>query len=71
MTSQQLGMVLSKANELCDLIKEVDPDLERQFKIQKGIQDMVKCYKEESDSIAKKRKQSTIQNFFSKKPNME
>ena len=32
-TSNHLGMILSKANELCDLMKEVDPNMERQFKV--------------------------------------
>lgn len=71
MTSKELGMILNKVNELCDLIKEMDPNLERQFKVQKEIKEVVKCYKEESDQNAKKRKQNSIENFFSKKPTLE
>ena len=32
-TSDQLGMVISKANDLCDLVKEVDPVPKKQSKL--------------------------------------
>ena len=48
-------MIISKANELSDLVKEVDPINERQSKFLSGIQDLLKCYKDEQkEQTAKK-----------------
>ena len=46
----QLGSILSKANELCDLIKELDPVNERRIEVENGIQGLLKCYKDEQKS---------------------
>ena len=59
-------MIISKANELCDFVKEVDPITERQFRVQTVIQQAVKCYQEEVKQKANKRKQTTIGDFFKK-----
>ena len=64
----QLGLLISKANELCDLIKEVDPISERQSRVLSIIENAMKCYKlEQQQQTAKKRKQTDIGNFFNKK----
>ena len=69
LTSDQLGMIISKSNELFDLIKEIDPVPERQSKVLSGIQDLMKSYKEEQKvQTAKKRKQTSMGDFFAKKP---
>ena len=38
-TPTQLGfrLIINKAKELCDFVKELDPDLERRFKVQENI----------------------------------
>ena len=68
----QLGVILSKANELHDLIQDLDPVSDRRSKAQNDLQGIIKCYKsEQSDQQmekAKKRKQTDIGNFFLKKP---
>ena len=69
----QLGVILSKANELCDLIKDLDPVNERRLEVENGIQDLIKVYKDEQKSLkeketAKKRKQTDIGSFLIKKP---
>ena len=68
----QLGVILSKANELHDLIQDLDPVSDRRSKAQNDLQGIIKCYKsEQSDQQmekAKKRKQMDIGNFFLKKP---
>ena len=68
----QLGVILSKANELHDLIQDLDPVSHRRSKAQNDLQGIIKCYKsEQSDQQmekAKKRKQMDIGNFFLKKP---
>ena len=64
----QLGLIISKANEFCDLIKEVDPISERQSRVLSIIENAMKCYKlEQQQQNAKKRKQTDIGNFFLKK----
>ena len=63
-SSNELGRLISKANELCDLISEIDPISERKFKVKKDIQEAVKCYQEEIKQKAKKQK--TIGEFFKK-----
>ena len=68
-TSEQIGMIISKANELGDLVREVDPIPERQSKFLSGLQGLIKDYKDEQkNQAAKKRIQSSIGDFFSKKP---
>ena len=65
----QLGMIMSKANELCDLVKEVDPVPERQSKFLSGMQELLKSYKDEQGvQVAKKRKQTSMGDFFAKRP---
>ena len=68
----QLGVILSKANELHDLIQDLDPVSDRRSKAQNDLQGIIKCYKsEQSDQQmekAKKRKQMDIGNFFLKEP---
>ena len=62
-------MIISKANVLIDLVEEVDPVNERQSKFLSGIQDLLKCYKDEQkEQTAKKRKQTSMGDFFAKKP---
>ena len=41
----QLGQIISKANELSDLVKELNPISETQFSIQAGIDNLMACYK--------------------------
>ena len=42
-TLDQVGMILSKANELLDLVQELDPDAERKTKVQSGtLQGLIK-----------------------------
>ena len=38
-TPTQLGlrMIINKAKELCDFVKELDPNLERRFQVQENI----------------------------------
>ena len=70
-TLGQLGMTLSKANELSDLIQELDPVSERRSKAQNDyLQGVIKLYKDEQSEQreeAKKRKQTDIGNFLLKK----
>ena len=70
-TQDQLGLIISKANELCDLIKELDPVIERQNKAENGNEEVMKDYKDEQrkqkEMSAKKRKQASIGDFFAKK----
>ena len=35
-TLDQLGAIISKTSELCDLISELDPAIERRLKVQNG-----------------------------------
>lgn len=70
-TSDQLGLIISKANELCDLVRELDPIAERQSKVQNGIQGLMKSYKDEQKETAKKHKQTSIGDFFAKKTKSE
>ena len=58
-TPTQLGlrMIINKAKELCDFVKELDPDLERRFKVQENILEAVKCYEEDVKQDAKNLKQ--------------
>ena len=65
-TSDQLGMIITKADELCDLVKEFDPIAESKSEVQNGIQKLMKRYKVQQKS--NKRKQTKIENFFVKKP---
>ena len=68
-TSEHIGAIISKANELSDLVREVDPISARQSKFLSGMEDLIKAYKDEQkDRAAKKRKQSSIGDFFAKKP---
>ena len=64
-TSEQLGTLITKANELCDLVKEFDPIAESKSEVQNGIQELFKRYKVQQN--ANKRKQTNIENFFVKK----
>ena len=66
MTSNKLGLIISKANELCDFVRETDPISERQFKVQRDIQKDVQCYQEEIKQKANITKQKTIGDFFKK-----
>ena len=68
-TSEHIGMIISKANELSDLVRGIDPTSKRQSKFLSGIQRLIKDYKDEQNNQAsKKRKQSSISNIFVKKP---
>lgn len=67
-TSERLGMIISQANKLSDLVKEFDPIVERQSKAQSCVQDFLKCYKDEQKESVKKRKQTNIGDFFGKRP---
>ena len=65
---EQLGLIISKANELCDLVRELDPAIERQLKVINGKEEHMKDYKEEQkEQAAKKRKQTSIGDFLAKK----
>ena len=64
-------MIIRKANELCDLVRELDPTIERQSKVTNGIEGLMNDYKveqkEQKEQAAKKRKQCSIGDFFAKK----
>ena len=50
---------------ICDLVKEI---AERQSEVQNGILELMKCYKDEQKETAKKWKQTSIGDFFVKRP---
>ena len=75
-TPTQLGlrMIINKAKELCDFVKELDPNLERRFKVQDNILEAVKCYdqdvKQETENLkqifmeSEKTKETFEEDFF-------
>ena len=58
---------MKKGQEFTDFIKEQDPNVERQAKIIKLIDDSLECYKEEAKEKSKNVvKQTKVYNFFTK-----
>ena len=67
LTFKQLKEIVRKGQEFTDLIKELDPNVERQSKIIEIIDDCLKCYKEEAKEKSKNdAKQTNVHNFFTK-----
>ena len=64
-TSSNIRMILTKANELCDFIREVDPISDRHFNVHNDIRKPMNCYQNEMDE-RKTFKQTDIGNFFKK-----
>ena len=67
LTSKQLKEIVRKGQEFTDFIKELDPNVERQSKIVKIIDDCLRCYKEEAkEKFKNDAKQTKVNNFFTK-----
>ena len=67
LTCKQLKEILRKGQEFTDFIKELDPNVKRQSKIIKIIDDSLGCYKEEAKEKFKNVvKQTKVYNFFTK-----
>ena len=60
--------MIEKGKEYCQLLENLDPNIERKFKVTKAIQDSIQCYKFEHEIKVKqtRAKQSSIKNFFTK-----
>ena len=67
LTYKQLKEIVRKGQDFTDFIKELDPNVERQSKIIKIIDDSLRCYKEEAKEKSKNVvKQTKVYNFFTK-----
>ena len=67
LTCKQLKEILRKGQKFTDFIKELDPNVKRQSKIIKIIDDSLGCYKEEAKEKFKNVvKQTKVYNFFTK-----
>ena len=57
LSTDQLVSIVTKANELCDLVSE-DPDTDDSFKCRQAIKNITKKYK---DKLEEKTRQKTVQ----------
>ena len=67
LTCKQLKEIVRKGQEFTNFIKKLDPNVERQSKIIKIIDDSLGCYREEAKEKSKNVvKQTKVYNFFTK-----
>ena len=69
-TVPELKFIVQSVDDLCGFLKD-DPDVERSLEVTNCLQNSVQCYRELlEEKKAKPAKQSTIGDFFVKKPKM-